>query len=177
VLLRRAGAGDAQAESDLFRIVYDELHRRADAWMRRQPRGHTLQATALVHEAFLKVARRDVAWNGRTHFFATAARAMRSILVDHARSKNRAKRGDDRKRVPLDAVLVAFEDRAHDILALDEALTELARFDAQAARIVELKFFGGLSTAEVAAKVGVSSRTVERDWETARAWLAERLEP
>jgi RNA polymerase sigma factor (TIGR02999 family) len=177
ILLRRAGLGDAAAEAELFRLVYDELHRQAAAWMRRQPRGHTLQATALVHETYLKVARRDVAWNGRGHFFAVAARAMRSILVDHARGKRRAKRGAGRTRVPLDAVLVAFEDRALDILALDEAICELAEFDPQAARVVELKFFGGLTAQEVAEQIGVATRTVERDWETARAWLAERLAP
>jgi RNA polymerase sigma-70 factor, ECF subfamily len=176
VLLRKAAAGDRDAESALFAALYDDLKRQARNMMRGQGERHTLQATSLLHEAYLRVARRpDVEWASRGHFLATASRAMRSVLVDHARSKGRLKRGRGFVRVSLDDVLAPFEDRAGDLLALDEALSRLAEHDAEAARLVELRFFGGLTAAEAARLLGVSVRTSERDWEHARAWLRREM--
>src|SRR5262249_4603176 len=144
--------------------------------MRRQPANHTLQATALLHEAYLKVARRrDVAWAGRGHFLAVAAHAMRCVLIDHARGKARGKRKRGGVRVPIEALLLPHEDRAPELLALDEALTRLEKIDPRAARVVELRYFGGLTAAQAAELLGVASRTVEREWEHARAWLAKEI--
>lgn len=176
-LLQRAASGDAAAETSLFALLYDDLKRQAEALMRRQPRGHTLQATGLLHEAWLRVARRaDVDWKSRGHFFGFAARAMRSVLVDHARAKGRGKRGAGRARVPLDALLLPYEDRAGDLLALDEALKRLALRDADGAAVVEMRFFGGFTAPETAQALGFSLRKVERDWEHARTWLRRELE-
>ncbi len=176
-LLRRMSRGDAEAESALLAFLYEELHRVARACMRGQPPGHTLQATALVHEAYLRLVRlRDFPWKDRDHFLAVAARAMRSVLVDHARGKGRAKRGGkNRRRHPLDSVVVSYEERALDLLALNDALERLAGLDAQAAKVVERRFFGGMTVEEVARGLGVSVRTVERDWEMARTWLHRAL--
>jgi RNA polymerase sigma factor (TIGR02999 family) len=175
-LLRRMAEGDAGAEADLLGHVYEDLRRVARGCMRGQPRGHTLQATALVHEAWLRLARaRGFPWKDREHFLSVAARAMRQVLVDHARGKGRRKRGGGRRRHPLDAIVVTYEERAIDLLALDEALGRLGGVDPQAARIVERRFFGGMSVEEVARSLGVSVRTAERDWEHARAWLHRAL--
>lgn len=177
VLLRRAGVGDAAAEADLYRLVYDALREQAAQRIRGQRRGHTLQATALVHEVYLKVARLGEDWAGRGHFFGVAASAMRSILVDHARSKRRVKRGGDGRRQALDDVHVVQGDDVLDIVALDDALVKLAALDARAARVVELMFFGGLTAKEIAEILDVTERTVERDWKVARAWLKSELDP
>jgi RNA polymerase sigma factor (TIGR02999 family) len=177
-LLRLARGGDAAAEGALFELVYVELRRRAERAMRRQPRGHTLQPTALVHEVFLKIARKDVAWADRTHFFATAACAMKQILVDHAKGRNRAKRGRavEGERLRVDDVAVACDDRTYDVTALRDALDELAAIDPRAADVVVMRFLGGMKAADVAERLGVTTKTVGRDWEFARAWLAERLD-
>ena len=144
--------------------------------MAGQRRGHTLQATALVHEAFVRSVRGRAEWRNRDHFLATAATAMRTILVDHARRRTSAKRGGkSRRRVPLDAVLDEFEEKSGGVIALDEVLTSLGCADARAARVVEMLFFGGMTKVQVARRLGVSRKTVERDWNVARAWLATRM--
>ncbi len=177
-LLSRATRGDGAAAEQLFPLVYDELRRLAGAYMAKQAAAHTLQPTALVHEAWVKlvdVERSDV--EDRAHFFRLAASAMRSVLVDHARGKARSKRGGDRERVPLtdldpaDRPDVAVED----LLDLDASLRELELVDEPLARLVELRFFGGLTNDETAEVLGVSTRTVERGWRTARAWLGTAL--
>ncbi|MCA8961822.1 MAG: sigma-70 family RNA polymerase sigma factor [Planctomycetes bacterium] len=171
-LLHRWQSADEASRDALFRAVHAELYQLASAMMRGQPVDHTLQASALINEAFLKLADGDAtAWEGRVHFFAVASRAMRSILVDHGRRKRRAKRRPPGARVPLDSITVCYEERAIDIEALDSALEELARRDDHAATVVELRFFGGATLAQIAEHLGITVRAVERDWEFARAWL------
>ncbi len=171
-LLLRLNEGDARASEDLFRLLYGELRASADRAMRSERRDHTLQPTALVHEAFLKlVDQTSVAWQGRTHFLGVAARAMRQVLVDHARRRLTEKRGSDQARVPLDEWVLGFETRAIDLIALDEALEQLGRHDAELGRLVELRFFGGLTVEETSSALGLSVRQVEGAWITARAWL------
>ncbi len=175
-LVAQSAAGDADAAEALFPLVYDELRRVAASALRRERAGHTLQPTALVHEAFLRLAEADTAaWDNRAHFVAIAARVMRRVLVDHARKRNAAKRGTGEIRVPLEDVDVPAATLDVDLVALDTALARLATFDPRQARIVELRFFGGLSVPETAALVGASDRTVKRDWQIARAWLTREL--
>lgn len=158
---------------ELAQEVYDDLHRIAGEYLRRERVDHTLQPTALVHEAYLKVADRDE-WKSATHFRAVASNAMRQVLVDHARARGRLKRGGNRVMLTTN---IAFEpDRDVDVLALDEALSALADLDKRKARVVELRFFGGLTAREVAEVVGVAQKTAEADWYFARAWLHDRLE-
>ena len=178
-LLSRVSEGDERAADDLLALLYAELHEIASRLMDGQREGHTLQPTALVNEAWLKLAVpvREGDWDGHAHFLRFAARAMRSVLIDHARGRNRAKRGGSQAaRVPLDAVLHAAEDRVHDLLAFDEALASLERLDPELARVVELRFYGGLAIAEIAHVLGVSVPTAERRWRTARVWLRATLE-
>ncbi len=157
----------------LARQVYDDLHHIAGEYLRRERATHTLQPTALVHEAYLKVAKRD-AWKSATHFRAVASNAMRQVLVDYARSRGRQKRGGDRVTLTTN---IAFElDRDVEVLALDEALTELALLDARKARVVELRFFGGMTAKESAEVLGIAQKTAEADWYFSRAWLHERLD-
>lgn len=166
------GAGTAAGE------VYDQLHRLAEGYFRRQPQGHTLQPTALIHEAYLKLAGQPGGrWKDRTHFLAVAATAMRQILVDHARSRLAGRRGGGRQRITLDEAVLPSTDRDVDLLALDEALERLARLDERKARVIELRFFAGLSVEETAAALGVSPITIKRDWSMARAWMERELEP
>ena len=175
-ILSRIDEGDAGAAEELVPYLYDELRGLAAAFLRRENPAHTLQPTALVHEAFLRlVDQTRVQWKGRTHFLAIAARTMRRILVDHARGRLREKRGGDRVRVTLQAELALSPDRDEDVLALHEALEKLHQLDERQARIVELRFFGGLNVAEVAEVLGVSKRTVENDWTMVRAWLKREL--
>jgi len=156
-------------------LVYEELRALAESYLKRERPGHTLQATALVHEAYMRLVKQeDVDWQNRAHFFAVAAQAIRRILVDHARGHQSAKRGGDRKRVQLEQDL-ALSEPDFDLLALDEALQELAGLNERQARIVELRFFGGLSLKEVAEYLGFSSRTIDGDWHMARAWLRGKL--
>lgn len=177
-LLQRLGAGDSSAGDALLGLVYDELHRLAQAALRAERKDHTLQATALVHEAWLRlVGTQAFDARGRAHFFGAAARSMRQILVDHARSRGAVKRGGAATRLPLDEALLLWEERALDLLGLDEALGRLAAHDERLARIVELRFFAGCEMAEVAAQLGVSVPTVERSWRLARAWLRAELDP
>jgi RNA polymerase sigma factor (TIGR02999 family) len=175
-LLHEWSAGDERALEELTPLVYEELRKQATRYLRRERQGHTLQTTALIHEAYLRlVDARDVEWQGRAHFFAIAANLMRRILVDHARRRDAHKRGGDHVRLPLDEALAIAEESHVDLLALDEALDRLAAFDAQQARVVELRFFSGLSVEEAAAALGVSPRTVKSDWALARAWLRREI--
>lgn len=175
LLLRRLNDGDDGAGPRLFELLYHELHEQARLCMRGQSPAHTLQATALVNEAFLRVAGGNGDWENRHHFLGVAARAMRSVLVDHARRKKRRKRGDGHDRVPLDGVSLAFEERSADLLDLDAALLRLEERDPRAAQVVTLRFFGGCSMPEIAEMLEVSVSTAERDWTVARAWLRREL--
>lgn len=170
-------AGEASARESLFPLVYDELRRIAHRQMAGERAGHTLDTTALVHEAYLKLVDQTRAdWTDRTHFFAVAANAMRRILVDYARRYRTDKRGGAPVRVSLtDGMLVA-EQRADTLLAVDEALTELARIDERLSRVVECRFFAGLTEKETAEVLGVTERTVRRDWTKAKGWLHRTLE-
>jgi RNA polymerase sigma-70 factor, ECF subfamily len=167
--------GDERARDRLIPVLYDELHRLAERSLRGERPDHTLQATALVNEAYLRLVGADVPWEDRAHFLAVAARVMRRILVDHARGRSRHKRGGDFARVTLDESLAATPDRAPDILALDEALERLAAHDARKARVVELHYFGGLRHDEVARVLEISLATVDRDLRLARAWLYSQM--
>jgi RNA polymerase sigma-70 factor, ECF subfamily len=176
-LLQAWASGDQAALDELLPLVYEELRRQARRYMRAQPAGHTLQTTALVHEAYLRlVGRSAVEWNGRAHFFGVASKAMRSILVDHARARGAAKRGGSARAITLDdAGGVAGPQASVDVLALDEALGRLAELDPRKSQMVELRYFGGLGIDEAAAVLGVSPATVKREWTTARAWLRREL--
>ncbi len=175
-LLLDINAGDPSASAMLFPIVYDELHRLASNHMRRQRTGHTLQPTALVHEVFLKLVDQSKAsWKDRAHFMALAATAMRQILIKHARAKNTAKRGGGWNRLTLDEAVTPRDGQTLDLLALDDALTKLGRLSERQCRVVELRFFCGLTIAEAAEALGLGVTTVEDDWHMARAWLALEL--
>jgi len=171
-LLLRWSEGDKAALGKLMPLVYRELRRLAGHYMRRERPGHTLQASALVNEAYLRlVDYRRMQWQNRAHFFAVAAQAMRRVLVEHARSRQYAKRGGTAQRISLDDVAVLTDQQAAELVALDDALTSLEALDARKARIVELRYIGGLSIEEAAETLGVSTATVERDWRSAKAWL------
>ena len=171
-ILVEARDGDAVALNRLLPLVYDELRRIARRQLRSERPDHTLNTTALVHEAYLKLVDQTRAeWRDRAHFFAVAAQAMRRILVDHARKYLAAKRGGHQQRVPLEEAVLTANDRAATLLALDEALTDLARLDERLSRVVECRFFGGLTEEETAEALGVTARTVRRDWVKAKAWL------
>lgn len=175
-LLAAWRGGDESALERLMPLVYQELRHRAEQQLRREGTGHTLQPTALVHEAFLRLVGADVPWRDRAHFFSVAARIIRRVLVDHARGLRRAKRGGTAIRVTLDPDLAAASEPPVDVVALDEALERLAVVDARKARIVELHYFGGLNYEETAAAVGISPATVDRDLRLAKAWLRRELE-
>jgi RNA polymerase sigma-70 factor, ECF subfamily len=163
--------GHQVALDELIPLVYEELHRLAHRYMRRESQGHTLQTSALVNEAYLRlVDQRSIQWQNRAHFFGVAARLMRQILVDHARGRSRAKRGGGAQMVSLAEPAVMSKEIA-EVIALDEALNNLAQFDSRKSQIVEMKFFGGLTNEEVAEVLKVTSRTVEREWRKAKAWL------
>jgi RNA polymerase sigma-70 factor (ECF subfamily) len=177
-LLARFRRGDRQAESQLIPLVYGELRHLAAACLSRERRDHTLQPTALVHEAFLRMAGKDQPdWQNRAHFFAIAARLMRQVLVDYARHRGRMKRGGSWERLPLEEALVFSAGKSAELLALDEALDRLAQQDERQCRIVEMKFFAGLSIEEIAEVLETSPRTVKRDWTMARAWLHQEITP
>ena len=176
-LLTRASGGDQLAVSKLMPLVYDELRRLAASYLRRERPGQTLQATALVNEAYIRlVDQRDVRWQNRAHFFGIAAQIMRRILVDHARKQKAEKRGSGEGAVVLDEALAVASTRNIDFVALDDALRSLAELDARQARIVELRYFGGLSIEETAELMQLSPATVKREWAGARAWLRRELE-
>lgn len=175
-LLGELSNGSPEAGSKLIPLVYGELRRIAAGYMRRERTGHTLQATALVHEAYFKLlGQRSVTWQNRAHFLGVAAQVMRRILIDHARSHVRDKRGGGHEAVPLDEALVFSPERSQDFLVLDSALDRLAEFDPRQSRIVELRFFGGLTVEETAEVLGISPKTVKRDWNVAKAWLHGEL--
>ena len=175
-LLRQARDGDEGALGELYPLIYEQLRALATAQMRNERDGHTLQPTALVNEAFLKLVDHDRAsYNDRGHFMAIAATAMRRVLIDHARARGREKRGGGARKVALDDVLAGADARGLDLLALDEALQKLAAMDPRKARIVELRFFAGLSVTEAAAAMDVSEKTVKREWAVARGWLRREL--
>ena len=176
-ILKAIEQGDAAAAGQLLPLVYDELRRLAAEKMAREKPGQTLQPTALVHEAYIRLVDGPQAqhWNSRGHFFAAAAEAMRRILIDRARARATQKRGGAARRVDLEGIEVADEERAEELLALDDALRELARHDAGAARLVELRYFGGLGHGEAAEALGLTRRAADRLWALARAWLYKRL--
>ena|SRR5438128_10145949 len=168
--------GDQSALDHLMPLVYEELHRLAHHYMRREPAGHTLQTSALVNEAYLRLIRqRDVQWQNRAQFFAIAARLMRRILVDHARTQKYAKRGGGALKVSLDQAAVVSQERAAELVALDDALQSLALIDPRRSNVVELRYFGGLSVEETAEVLRISPKTVRRDWNMAKAWLHRAL--
>ena len=168
--------GDKAALEKLMPLIEQELRRLAHRYMRRERAGHTLQTTALVNEAFVRlVNRRNVNWQNRAHFFGIAASLMRTILVDHARSHACAKRGGGAFNLELDETMIVSKQKASEVLALDEALNELARLDPQQSRVVELRFFGGLTVEETAEVLHVSPATIKREWSTAKAWLYHEL--
>lgn len=175
-LLREWGRGDVLARDELVPVVYRELRRRAGAYLRRERSDHTLQPTALVHEAYLRLTAQDrVAWQNRAHFFAIAAQMMRRVLIDHAREHQAAKRPGAHLKVLLDDGIGAAQPRECELMMVDEALVELTRIDPRQGQIVELRYFGGLSEHEVAVVLSISRATVTREWQTARAWLYRRL--
>jgi RNA polymerase sigma factor, sigma-70 family/RNA polymerase sigma factor, TIGR02999 family len=175
-LLTELRKGNRDVESRLVSRIYDELRRVAAGYMRRERPNHTLQATALVNEAYLRLMQTpQIPWENRAHFLAIAARLMRQVLVDHARAHGAGKRGRGQQQVTLDELAIGSQDQPVDILALHEALDRLAAFDPRQSRIVELHFFGGLPLEEIAFVLDVSRRTVERDWRMARAWLRMKL--
>ncbi len=175
-LIDQARGGNREALDHLFPLVYAELHAIASREMRGERPGHTLQPTALVNEAYLRLlgGKASPSWRDRTHFLSTAARAMRNVLVDHARARNSQKRGSG-LRVTLEEGLAGQEDGLVDFLILEDTLTQLAEAEPRWAQVVELRFFGGLEMEEIAEMLGVSTITVSRDWRFARAWLAEKL--
>lgn len=175
-LLLKWSGGDATALEQLMPLVYDELRRLAGRYLRRERDNHSLQPTALVNEAYLRLVDQKVEWQSRAQFYGLAARIMRNILVDHARSRQAAKRGGEQFRVSFDSDRQGSTDSGVKFLAVHEALERLATFDAQKAQIVELRFFGGLSIEETAEVLGIGHATVERDWKLARAWLRRELE-
>jgi RNA polymerase sigma factor (TIGR02999 family) len=175
-ILKRASTGDDSAVNRLMPLVYDELRALAESYLQAERPDHTLQATALVHEAYVRLIRQqDVEWRNRAHFFAVAAQAIRRILVDHARAHQRAKRGGEHQRVLLREDVAVSDESSLDLLALDEAMEKLALLNERQSRIVELRFFGGLTLKEAAEVLDVSPRTVDGDWSMARAWLRREL--
>lgn len=168
--------GDRAALDKLMPLIDEELRRLAHRYMSRERAGHTLQTTALVNEAFLRlVNRKNLQWQNRAHFFGIAAQLMRTILVDHARSHASAKRGGGARKLELDEALVVSQQKASEVIALDDALKQLALLDPQQSRIVELRFFGGLTVEEAAEVLQVSPATIKREWSTAKAWLYHEL--
>jgi RNA polymerase sigma factor (TIGR02999 family) len=177
-LLQALGVSDPSVVPQVLPLVYDELRRLAAHYLRRERPDHTLQPTALVHEAYVRLAAQDrVHWRNRAHFVGVAAQLMRRVLVDHARADQAAKRGGQDTRVPIDDADAPYEAVSVDILALDEALTKLGILDPRQARIVELRYFGGLSVEEVAELLSLSPATIKREWRMARAWIHRALRP
>lgn len=175
-LLNDLSGADRDALEKLMPLVYKELHRMAHGFMRGQPAGHTFQTTELIHEAYLKLAAgNEQNWQNRSHFFGVAAQAMRHILVDYARSKQARKRGGSAEKVTLNENAVVSATRPQEIIALDDALRQLGLLDERKSRVVEMKFFGGLSTEEIAEVLKISAETVKRDWRFARTWLLREL--
>jgi RNA polymerase sigma-70 factor, ECF subfamily len=176
ILLTDWSQGDEYALERLIPLVYEELRRMARNYLRRQPSGHTFQTTELIHEAYLKIAGgEEKRWQNRAHFFGVAAKAMRHILVDYARSKSRNKRGGWQARITFAEDVAVTSGRSEEIVALDDALNQLAVLDERKVRVVEMKFFGGLKTEEIAGVLRISPETVKRDWSFAQTWLLREL--
>jgi len=176
ILLRAAALGNQEDAERLMAAIYDDLKRLAASQLRGERQGHTLNPTALVHEAYIRlINQRNVDWNDRLHFFSIASRIIRRILTDHARERHALKRGGTDRACSIEGLDIAAPERDLDLVALDEAMTELATLSERQARIVELRFFGGLSIPEIAAALSMGSRSVDREWQIARAWLFERL--
>lgn len=175
-LLAEWTGGNQRALDQLYPLVYQELRRLARAYMRREAKGHTLQTTALINEAYVRmVDQKNVRWQNRSHFFAISAQIMRRILVDHARRYLHAKRGGGAQRVSLDEVMIVAKERSEEVLMLDEALANLAKLDRRRSQVVELRYFAGLDNSEIASVLNISENTVMRDWNLARAWLYQQL--
>ena len=175
-LLAEWSNGNQTALDKLYPLVYDELHRMASRYMNRERKGHTLQTTALINEAYVRlVDQKHVHWENRAHFFAISAKIMRRILIDHARLHAYAKRGGGAQKVSLDETAMVADERASDLLLLDEALNRLAEMDQRRSQVVELRYFGGLNNEEIAGVLKISENTVTRDWKMARAWLYQEL--
>ena len=175
-LLIAWGNGEEEALEKLVPLIYDELRRIARRYMKREPAGHTLQTTALVNEAYLRlIEQKGMKWQNRAHFFAISAQLMRRILVSMARARHANKRGGEARQVSLDEALMISEERAAELVALDEAMNELAALDPRRSRVVELRYFGGLSVEETAEVLNISPETVMRDWKRAKAWLYTEL--
>jgi len=175
-LLVAWGDGDAAALDELMPLVYEELRRLAQQYMSRERADHTLQTSALVNEAYLRlIDQKDVHWQNRAHFFGIAAQMMRRILVDYARQRRYAKRGGDARQVPLDEAMIVSEERTAEVVALDDALKSLAEIDPRKSQIVEMRFFGGLSIEETAEVLKVSPGTIMREWTLAKAWLRREM--
>jgi RNA polymerase sigma factor (TIGR02999 family) len=174
-LLRQVSEGDRRAADELLPLVYQELKRVAHHKLKAERPGHTLNTTALVHEAYLRLGLEAIAWQDRAHFFAVAARAMRRVLIDHAKTRAADKRGGSAAHVPVDDAIAAPERRVEDLLALDEALNHLERLEPRQARVVECHVFAGMSLDDTAAALDISPATVSRDWTVARAWLNRAL--
>jgi len=177
MLLAQLRAGEQDAAAQLIPLVYDELRRIADAQMRRERAGHTLQPTAVVHEAYMRlVGGSEVEWQNRAHFMGFAARTMRQVLLDYARQRHAGKRGGEgAQKIEIDAERLVSDDRLEEVLALDEVLDRLAAMDPQQARIVELRFFAGLNVEETAEVMGISDTSVKREWRSAKAWMDQQL--
>ena len=176
VLLKDWKQGDATALERLTPLIYDELRRIAHRYAQRERNGHTLQTTALVNEAYLRLAGSEKPdWQDRSHFFAVTAQVMRHILIDHARRRHYVKHGGALQQVPLEEALLMADERASELLTLDEALEDLNRLDSRKTKVVELRYFGGLSLEETAHALGISVMTVRRDWRAAKAWLYKRI--
>jgi len=176
-LLKAMHAGDAQAAESLLPLVYAELHRLAKAYMRRERPDHTLQATALINEAYLRLVGEDIDWNSRSHFIGLAAHVMRRVLVDYARAHNAEQRGGALQRVELQDELAISPEQLDEVEHLDEALKKLEKENPRQARVVELRYFGGLSVEEIGALLQIAPRSVKRDWALARIWLFRELRP
>jgi RNA polymerase sigma-70 factor (ECF subfamily) len=176
-LLKAMRTGDERAAEELLPLVYQELHRLARSYMRRERAEHTLQPTALINEAYLRLAQGDIDWQNREHFIGVAARVMRRVLVDYARQHNANIRGGGLKRVELEEWLAISPERIDEVVSLDEALSRLAEENPRQARVVELRYFGGLSIEQIAALLGIAERSVKRDWAVARVWLFRELRP
>jgi RNA polymerase sigma factor (TIGR02999 family) len=176
-LLKAVHAGDQAAAERLLPLVYAELHRVANAYMRRERPDHTLQPTALINEAYLRLIQEDVDWNSREHFIGFAAHVMRRVLVDYARARNADQRGGKRERVELQDQLAISPQRLEEVSQLDEALDRLEKHSPRQAKVVELRYFGGLSIEQIGATLGIAPRSVKRDWALARIWLFEELKP
>lgn len=176
-LLGQLHSGNESAAAELVPLIYAELHQLAASCMRRERPGHTLQATALVHEAYIRLlGQREVDWQNRSHFFGIAAQVMRRILLDYARKHHAAKRGGPREKVRIDEALLVSDDQLEAVLAIDESLSRLEKIDPRQSRVVELRFFAGLNVEQTAAALGISTATVKREWQFAKAWLQREMD-